>query len=113
MMSTDWIELIDETNLIINDGFDEYESAYEYTGNKIEFRAGGSAYALEVINDGQSLTSRRLGGGPFDDLNPGPFASATCVDAGCDELTPEGWIYASNPGDVGFVIVYDEVYTKE
>jgi len=113
MTSSDWIELVDESNLIINDGFDEYPAEYELAGDKIEFRAGGSGYALTVINDGQSLLSRRLGGGPFNDLNPGPFASATCVDAGCDELQAEGWVYASTAGDIGFVLVYDEVYQKQ
>lgn len=106
------LELIDDSNLRFDDGFGEVQETYTISGSKIEFIANGSSYSMEILNDGQQLSIQRVGGGDFGELNPYPTVSATCEDEGCDDVDPSGYVYSSAEGDVGYVIIYNEVYNR-
>ena len=106
------LELLDSNKLKFDDGIGEVDESYTISGERLEFIANGSAYSMEIINDGEQLLVQRVGGGSFDELNPYPTASATCEDEGCDEVNPAGYIYASQEGEIGYVLIYNEIYTR-
>lgn len=114
-MSGDWdeINLIDNGNLIVTDDNEQYEEEYSVSEGKLSFRAYGSAYAMEIIDGGQGLSSLRVGGGPFNDLNPSAYVTVTCEDEGCDDLDANGYLYGNNEGEIQYVIIFKETYTKQ
>jgi len=55
---------------------------------------------------------RRVGGGSLDELNPSVTVSATCEDEGCDDVSPSGYLFSSTEGQIGYIVIYNEVFTK-
>ena len=103
--------LIDDGMLSFDDGFGTVTTEYDSSSDAISFTAGGSRYRMEIGED-DNLYSRRVGGGSLDELNPSVTVSATCEDEGCDDVSPSGYLFSSTEGQIGYIVIYNEVFTK-
>jgi len=109
----DILELLTDSELVFDDGFGKQTLQYETADGNLRFISNGSAYDLQTSADGTTLLSRRVGGGEFDDANPFTTVSATCEDEGCEDVNPSGYLFSSTEGTVGYIIIYNEVFTKQ
>lgn len=110
------LEILDDTNVRVTDGFDSEE--VEYTGrvSQISMTKDGQRIELSGVADGSQFEVRSIAVGDFDGVSQNVYISSICGDiTNCFDVNPDQWITVADintEGKIQYVVIRRDVLKK-